>query len=71
MKNVNYLSNNRDLNLIDPFDIFLDQNNAENSSYKDPMISSVKQPLVFPHSGNNRRKFSYTDDTFLFLALRA
>ena len=28
------------------------------------------QPIVYPFCGNNRRKFSYVDDNFLFLALK-
>ena len=34
------------------------------------MMSIVKQPIVFPYCGNNRRKFSFVDDCFLYVALR-
>ena len=50
----------------------MDKVNLDNSKeYLPQMTSSTKQPLVFPYFGNNRRKFTYTDDTFLFLAMRA
>jgi len=34
------------------------------------MMSIVKQPIVFPYCGNNRRKFTFVDDCFLYVALR-
>ena len=42
----------------------------QDMEYSPQIETSMRQPLVFPFYGNNRRKFSYIDDTFLFHAMR-